>query len=171
MKNALIADPLQRDIEDVTHFFVENGFTADAGKLTRAERRRQEKQKDTVYHLTKSQIDAIKRQAVEDVTNRYKDLDQAIRNEYERQLNERFRDYERQLEERRVKDINFIMPVALMAAHDAFGWKVYKGDHYQRLLARMAEIFNNGEMDLVHIRRWVKKTLGIELKEVFGDED
>jgi len=75
MKNVLIADPLQRDIEDVTHFFVENGFTAKDGKLTRAERRRQEKQKDTVYHLTKSQIDAIKRQAVKEVTDRYKDLE------------------------------------------------------------------------------------------------
>lgn len=171
MKNALIADPLQRDIEDVAGFLEANGFTAQDGKLSRAEYRRQKKQKDTVYHLTKSQIDAIKRQAVEDVTNRYKDLDQAIRNEYERQLNEKFRDFEKQLEERRIKDINFIIPVALMACHDVFGWKVYKGDRYQRLLARMAEIFNDGEMDLVHIRRWVKKTLGIELKEVFEDEE
>lgn len=73
--------------------------------------------------------------------------------------------------DRRIKDINFMIPVVLMACHDAFGWKVYKGDRYQRLLARMAEIFNDGEMDLVHIRRWVKKTLGIELKEVFGDEE
>lgn len=73
--------------------------------------------------------------------------------------------------DRRIKDINFMIPVALMACHDVFGWKVYKGDRYQRLLARMAEIFNDGEMDLVHIRRWVKKTLGIELKEVFGDEE
>lgn len=170
MKNALIADPLQRDIEDVTGFLAENGFTAQDGKLSRAEYRRQKHQKETVYHLTKSQIDAIKRQAVDDVTNRYKDLDQAIRNEYERQLNEKFRDFEKQLEERRVKDINFIIPVALMACHDVFGWKVYKGDRYQKLLARMAEIFNDGEMDLVHIRRWVKKTLGIELKEVFGEE-
>lgn len=170
MKNALIADPLQRDIEDVAGFLAENGFTAQDGKLSRAEYRRQKHQKETVYHLTKSQIDAIKRQAVDDVTNRYKDLDQAIRNEYERQLNEKFRDFEKQLEERRVKDINFIIPVALMACHDVFGWKVYKGDRYQKLLARMAEIFNDGEMDLVHIRRWVKKTLGIELKEVFGEE-
>lgn len=171
MKNALIADPLQRDIEDVAGFLAENGFTAQDGKLSRAEYRRQKHQKETVYHLTKSQIDAIKRQAVEDVTNRYKDLDQAIRNEYERQLNEKFNDYERQLEDRRIKDINFILPVALMVCHDVFGRKVYKGDRYQRLLARMAEIFNDGEMDLVHIRRWVKKTLGIELKEVFGDEE
>ena len=171
MKNALIADPLQRDIEDVAGFLLENGIVAKDGKLTRAERRRQKKQKDTVYHLTKSQIDAIKRQAVEDVTNRYKDLDQAIRNEYERQLNEKFRDFEKQLEERRIKDINFIIPVALMACHDVFGWKVYKGDRYQRLLARMAEIFNDGEMDLVHIRRWVKKTLGIELQEVFEEKE
>lgn len=170
MKNALITDPLQRDIEDVAHFFVENGFTAQDGKLSRAEYRRQKHQKETVYHLTKSQIDAIKRQAVDDVTNKYKGLDQAIRNEYERQMNEKFKDYERQLDERRVKDINFIIPVALMARHDVFGWKVYKGDRYQRLLARMAEIFNDGEMDLVHIRRWAKKTLGIELKEVFGEE-
>ena len=57
-----------------------------------------------------------------------------------------------------------------MAAHDVFGWKVYRGDRYQRLLARMADILNDGEMNLVQIRRWVKKTLGIELKEVFGDE-
>lgn len=171
MKNALIADPLQRDIEDVAGFLEANGFTAQDCKLSRAEYRRQKHQKETVYHLIKSQIDAIKRQAVDDVTNRYKDLDQAIRNEYERQLNEKFRDFEKQLEERRVKDINFIIPVALMACHDVFGWKVHKGDRYQRLLARMAEIFNDGEMDLVHIRRWVKKTLGIELKEVFGDEE
>lgn len=171
MKNALIADPLQRDIEDVAGFLLENGIVAKDGKLTRAEYRRQKHQKETTYTLTKSQIDAIKRQAVEDVTNKYKDLDQAIRNEYERQMNEKFRDYERQLDERRIKDINFIIPVALMACHDVFGWKVYKGDRYQRLLARMAEIFNDGEMDLVHIRRWVKKTLGIELKEVFGDEE
>ena len=171
MKNALIADPLQRDIEDVAGFLVENGIVAKDGKLSRAEYRRQKHQKETVYHLTKSQIDAIKRQAVEDVTNKYKDLDQAIKNEYERQLNEKFRDFEKQLEERRIKDINFIIPVALMACYDVFNWKVYKGDRYQRLLARMAEIFNDGEMDLVHIRRWVKKTLGIELKEVFGDED
>lgn len=157
MKNALIADPLKRDIEDVAGFLEANSFTAQDGKLTRAEYRRQKHQKETVYHLTKSQIDAIKRQAVDDVTNKYKDLDQAIRNEYERQLNEKFSDYERQLEDRRIKDINFIIPVALMACHDVFGWKVYKGDHYQRLLARMAEIFNDGEMDLVHIRRWVKK--------------
>lgn len=163
MKNTLIADPLQRDKNIVDDFF------ADA-KLSRAEYRRQKHKKETVYHLTKSQIDAIKRQAVEDVTNRYKDLDQAIRNEYERQMNEKFEDYERQLEDRRIKDINFIIPVALMACHDVFGWKVYKGDRYQRLLARMAEIFNDGEMDLVHVRRWVKKTLGIELKEVFGEE-
>lgn len=171
MKNALIADPLQRDIEDVAGFLEANGFTAQDGKLSRAEYRRQKHQKETVYHLTKSQIDAIKRQAVEDVTNRYKDLDQAIRNEYERQLNEKFRDFEKQLEERRIKDINFIIPVALMACHDVFGWKVYKGDRYQRLLARMAEIFNDGEMDLVHIRRWVKKTLGIELQEVFEEKE
>lgn len=171
MKNALIADPLQRDIEDVAGFLAENGFTAQDGKLSRAEYRRQKYQKETVYHLTKSQIDAIKRQAVEDVTNRYKDLDQAIRNEYERQLNEKFRDYERQLEERRIKDINFIIPVALMACHDVFDWKIYKGDRYQRLLARMAEILNAGDMNLVQIRRWVFKNLGIELKEVFGDEN
>ena len=171
MKNALIADPLQRDIEDVAGFLLENGIVAKDGKLTRAERRRQKKQKDTVYHLTKSQIDAIKRQAVEDVTNRYKDLDQAIRNEYERQLNEKYKDYDKQLQDRRIKDINFIIPVALMACHDVFGWKAYKGDRYQRLLARMAEIFNDGEMDLVHIRRWVKKTLGIELQEVFEEKE
>ena len=170
MKNMLIADSLQRDIEDVAGFLAENGFTAQDGKLSRAEYRRQKHQKETIYHLTKSQIDAIKRQAVDDVTNRYKDLDQQIRNEYERQLNERFADYEKQLEDRRIKDINFILPVALMACHDVFGWKVYRGDRCQRLLARMAEIFNDGEMDLVHIRRWVKKTLGIELKEVFGEE-
>ena len=172
MKNDLIADPLQRDIEDVAGFLLENGITAKDGKMTRAEYRRQKKQqKETVYHLTKSQIDAIKRQAVKDVTNRYKDLDQAIRNEYERQLNDKYEDYERQLEERRVKDINFIIPVALMACHDVFGWKVYKGDHYQRLLARMADILNDGDMNLVQIRRWVFKNLGIELKEVLGDEE
>ena len=171
MKNALIADPLQRDIEDVANFLAENGFTARDGKLTRAEYRRQKNQKETVYKLTKSQIDAIKRQAVDDAMEHFKDLDQQIRNEYERQLNEKYSDYERQLEDRRIKDINFIIPVALMACHDVFGWKVYKGDRYQRLLARMAEIFNDGEMNLVQIRRWVKKNLGIELKEVLGDED
>ena len=170
MKNMLIADSLQRDIEDVAGFLAENGFTAQDGKLSRAEYRRQKHQKETIYHLTKSQIDAIKRQAVDDCMKEFKDLDLKIRTEYERQLNERFADYEKQLEERRVKDINFIIPVALMACHDVFHWKVYKGDRYQRLLARMAEIFNDGEMDLVHIRRWVKKTLGIELKEVFGEE-
>jgi len=171
MKNALIADPLQRDIEDVAGFLAENGITAKDGKLSRAERRRQEKQKDTVYHLTKSQIDAIKRQAVDDCMKEFKDLDLKIRTEYERQLNERFADYEKQLEDRRIKDINFIIPVALMAAHDVFNWKVYKGDRYQRLLARMAEILNDGDMNLVQIRRWVKKTLGIELKEVMQGEE
>lgn len=170
MKNALIADPLQRDIEDVAGFLAENGFTAQDGKLSRAEYRRKKKQEETVYHLTKSQIDAIKRQAVKEVTDSYKDLDQAIRNEYERQLNEKYKDYDRQLQDRRIKDINFIIPVALMACYDVFGWKVYKGDRYQKLLARMAEIFNDGEMDLVHIRRWVYKNLGIELKEVMQDE-
>ena len=73
MKNALIADPLQRDIEDVAGFLEANGFTAQDGKLSRAEFSRQKHQKETVYHLTKNQIDAIKRQAVKDVTNRYKD--------------------------------------------------------------------------------------------------
>lgn len=138
---------------------------------SRAEYRRQKHQKETTYTLTKSQIDAIKRQAVKEVTDSYKDLDQAIRNEYERQLNEKYKDYDRQLQDRRIKDINFLLPATLKACHDIFGWKVYQGDRYQRLLARMVEIFNDGEMDLVHIRRWVKKTLGIELKEVFGDEE
>jgi len=168
--NPLIADEMERNVDQVARFLAENGFTAQDGKLNRAEYRRQKHQKETVYHLTKSQIDAIKRQAVDDVTNRYKDLDQQIRNEYERQLNEKFADYERQLEDRRIKDINFILPVALMAAHDVFNWKVYKGDRYQRLLARMAEILNDGDMNLVQIRRWVFKNLGIEMKEVFRDD-
>ena len=127
MKNMLIADPLQRDIEDVAGFLAENGFTAQDGKLSRAEYRRQKHQKETIYHLTKSQIDAIKRQAVDDCMKEFKDLDLKIRTEYERQLNERFADYEKQLEDRRIKDINFILPVALMACHDVFGWKVYRG--------------------------------------------
>lgn len=170
MKNALIADPLQRDIEDVAGFLEANGFTAQDGKLSRAEYRRQKKQKETVYRLTKSQIDAIKRQAVKEVTDSYKDLDQAIRNEYERQLNEKYKDYDRQLQDRRIKDINFLLPATLKACHDCFGWKVYQGDQYQRLLARLCEIFEEDTMTLVDIRRWVYKNLGIELKEVMQDE-
>lgn len=36
------------------------------GRATRAERRRQSKQKTTIYHLTADQITAIKRQAADD---------------------------------------------------------------------------------------------------------
>lgn len=171
MKNALIANPLQRDIEDVANFLAENGFTAQDGKLSRAEYRRQKHQKETVYRLTKSQIDAIKRKAVDEVMDKYKDIDQKIRNEYERQLNERYLYYEKQLNDRRIKDINFILPVALMACYDVFHWKVYRGDHYQRLLARMADILNEGDMTVVEIRRWVYKNLGIEIQEVFAEEE
>ena len=171
MKNALIADPLQRDIEDVAHFFIDNGFAAKDGKLTRAEQRRQKHKKETVYHLTKTQIDAIKRQAIDECMKEFKDLDLKIRAEYERQLDARYLDMQQQLNDRRIKDINFVLPVALKACYDVFGWKVYRGDRYQRLLARMAYILNDGDMNLVQIRRWVYKNLGIEMKEVLTEEE
>lgn len=142
-------------------------------RIPRAERRRQEreKKKETVYHLTKSQIDAIKRQAIDECMKEFKDLDLKIRAEYERQLDARYLDMQQQLNDRRIKDINFILPVALMACYDVFHWKVYRGDHYQRLLARMADILNEGDMTVVEIRRWVYKNLGIEMKEVLTEEE
>lgn len=142
-------------------------------RIPRAERRRQEreKKKETVYHLTKSQIDSIKRQAIDECMKEFKDLDLKIRAEYERQLDARYLDMQQQLNDRRIKDINFVLPVALKACYDVFGWKVYRGDRYQRLLARMADIVNNGDMNLVQIRRWVYKNLGIEMKEVLTEEE
>lgn len=134
---------------------------------TRAEFRRQKNQKDTIYRLTKSQIDAIKRQAVDEVTNvHYKDVNLKMRREYEQQLNERIAEIKKEQKEQRIRDINFIIPIALKACHDTFGWKVYQGDRYQRLLSTMIEILEDGNMTLAEVRKWVYQNLGIELKEV-----
>lgn len=166
MKNALIADPMQRDADKAARFLAEQSFEAKDGKITRAEYRRQKNKKETVYHLTKSQIDAIKRAAIDECMKEFEGLDQKIRNDYEWQLNERVAELERDLEERRVKDLNYVLSLALKACHDVFGWKVYRGDKYQKLLAEMIRIIEDEKMPLIKIRRWVLKNLGIELKEL-----
>lgn len=137
------------------------------GSISRAEYRRQKNQKETVYKLTKSQIDAIKRQATEDVYKNLQGIDLQIRTEYERQLLEKVSENEKMLKDQRFRDFNLMIAASLHAMHVAFGWKVYKGDQYQRYLMALMDMLNSDELDFVKEKRWVKKNLGIELKEVF----
>jgi len=160
MKNALIADPLQRDKNIVDDFFTDT-------KLSRAEYRRQQKEKNTVYRLTKAQILAIEKKAYKDAYDYFEERELKTRAEYEEILHEKTKEYK---DIEKAKVINLVIAVSLKALHLAFGWKSYKGDRYQRYLIELSELLNSDTLDMQKERRWVLKTLGIELKEIEDDE-
>lgn len=157
--NPLIADPKEQNIDAAAHFLAEMGVGVDSnGHLTRADYRRQQKQKKTTYQYTAEQIEQIRIQT-----------EKKTREEIQRRVcpacrMDIQRDYDVQLEDLKLTCLNLVLAASLKILWRDFGFRANPKmtGRLQRYASAMIDMVNN-DPKLSEVINEVEEMTGIEL--------